>query len=177
MTKFASSLAITAAAATIAAGHATSANADTQPKPRTGMGGVHVELAADLSASQRAAFDRMGGRSAVARAVGAALGERSDLTECGDNLTVTVTDYRFSRAPWSGSGRAARPYRAVSSGQKDKISAVVAVREATVEPETVSVQAHIRIEDTRRSARLDNLVEQLADAVADALARNRDGWC
>lgn len=173
MTKFGSSLVLLAGAAAIASGQAASALADTQPATT----GVHVELAADLTASERAKFDRIGGRDAVARAVVATLIERSELAECGENITITVTDYRLSRAPWSGSGRAARPYRAVSSGQKDKISAVIALRGNGEESESVVVEAYRGVHDTRLRTRLDNLVEQLADEVGEALSRKRDSWC
>jgi len=140
-------------------------------------GRVRVELDESLSSTKRANFDRMGGREAVARALSGVAARNPTLAGCGDALQVTVTDYRLSKIPWAATGRAARPYRSVST-PPDSIRAVVMVSEPGSRVATIDVQASADgAKTTRTSARLDRLAERLAKEVAVAVERDLANWC
>lgn len=136
-------------------------------------GGVRVELADTMSATARSKFERADGRELVAAAVGRALAGRENLAACGEGLAVTVTDYRLTQVPWSGTGRAARPYRV---RQQDVIRATVTVPEADVGTFTVEARAS-GAKTTRLDFRIDRLAKSLANAVTETVARDIAGKC
>lgn len=152
---------VTGLVATVALAGCSSLGSLSDPGRATTGSGVRVQLADTMSATARGKFERANGSEVVTAAVAEALAGRADLAACGNGLEVTVTDYRLTQVPWSGTGRAARPYRV---RQQDVIRATVTLPHPRVETFTLEARA-----SGAKTARLDSRIDRLAKSLANAV--------